>query len=47
MLVGIYLYPQAWKNKKLCFSIRNLGKIEQYLDPAANNGRSFQLEVAP
>jgi len=47
MLVGIYLYPQAWKSKKLCFSIRNLGKIEQGLDPAANNGRSFQLRVAP
>jgi hypothetical protein len=47
MLVGIYLYPQAWKNKKLCFSIQNLGKIEQGLDPAENNSRSFQLRVAP
>jgi len=47
MLVGIYLYPQAWKSKKLCFSIQNLGKIEQGLDPAENNSRLFQLRVAP
>lgn len=45
MLVGIYLYPQAWKSKTLCFSIPHLGKIEQGLNPAANNGRSFQLTV--
>ena len=47
MMVGIYLYPQAWKNKSLCFSIPNLGKIEQGLNPGVNNGRSFQLKVAP
>jgi len=47
MLVGIYLYPQAWKNNTLCFSVPNLGKIEQGLNPAANNGRSFQLKVVP
>lgn len=47
MLVGIYLFPQAWKNKNLCFSFPNLGKIEHDLNPAANNGRSFQLRVAP
>jgi hypothetical protein len=47
MLVGIYLYPRAWKNKTLCFSIPNLGKIEQGLNPAANHGRSFQLKVVP
>lgn len=45
MLVGIYLYPQAWKNKTLCFNVPNLGKIEQGLNPSANNGRSFQLKV--
>lgn len=47
MLVGIYLYPQAWKNKTLCFSVPNLGKVEQGFPPAVNNGRSFQLKVAP
>lgn len=47
MLVGIYLYPQAWKNKTICFSVPNLGKIEQGLNPAANHGRSFQLKVVP
>jgi hypothetical protein len=47
MLVGIYLFPQAWKNKKLCFSFPSLGKIVQELDPAAHKGRSFQLKVAP
>jgi len=47
MLVGIYLYPQAWKNKTLCFSVPNLGKIEQGLNPKANNGRSFQLKLVP
>ena len=47
MLVGIYLFPHVWNNKTLCFSVPNLGKIEQSLNPAANNGRSFQLKVVP
>ncbi len=47
MLVGIYLYPQAWKNKTLCFSVPDMGRTEQSLNPAANNGRSFQLKVIP
>ena len=47
MLVGIYLDPHVWNNRTLCFSVPNLGKIEQSLDPAANNGRSFQLKVVP
>ncbi|MGC2049482.1 MAG: hypothetical protein WA635_12835 [Gallionella sp.] len=47
MLVGIYLYPQAWKNKTLCFSIPSIGKIEQGLNPSANNGRTFQFKVVP
>ena len=47
MLVGIYLEPHVWNNKTLCFSVPNLGKIEQNLNPAANNGRSFQLKVVP
>lgn len=47
MLVGIYLYPRVWSNKTLCFNVPNLGKIEQGLDTATNNGRFFQLKVAP
>jgi hypothetical protein len=47
MLVGIYLFPQVWKNKNLCFSIPKLGKTERELNPAAHNGRSFQLNVSP
>ena len=47
MLVGIYLEPRAWNSKTLCFSFPDLGKIAQNLDPAANNGRSFQLKVVP
>ena len=43
MLVGIYLYPQAWSNKTLCFGAPNLGNVEQMLNPVINNGRSFQL----
>lgn len=45
MLVGIYLPPHVWSNKTLCFSIPNIGKIEQSLNPAANNSRSFQLKM--
>jgi len=47
MLVGIYLYPQAWKNKTLCFSVPNLGKIEQVLNPKVNNGRTFEMKLVP
>lgn len=47
MLVGIYLFPHAWNNKPLCFSVPNLGKIEQSLEPTANNSRSFQLKMVP
>jgi len=47
LLVGIYLFPHSWKNKTLCFGFPNLGQIEQDLNPAANNGRSFQFKVAP
>ena len=47
MLLGIYLPQHVWNNKTLCFSVPNLGKIVQGLDPAANNSRSFQLKMAP
>ena len=46
MLVGIYLSPHVWSNKTLCFSIPNIGKIEQSLNPAANKSRSFQLKMS-
>jgi hypothetical protein len=47
MLVGIYLPAHVWNEDTLCFSISDLGKIVQKLDPAANNGRIFQLKVGP
>jgi hypothetical protein len=47
MLVGVYLSPYVWNNKTLCFSVPNLGKVEQSLNPAANNSRSFQLKMVP
>jgi hypothetical protein len=46
MLVGLYMFPQAWKNNTLCFDAQKLGKIEQQLDPVTNLGRSFLLTVA-
>ena len=47
MLVGIYLYPQAWNNNMLCFSVPNMGMVKLSLDPSANNGRSFELKIVP
>ncbi len=47
MLVGIYLFPHVWNKKNLCFSVPNLGKIEQSLDAVSNKGRIFQLKLAP
>jgi len=47
MLVGIYLFPQAWKNKNLCFSIPDLVKVEQVLNPSTNGGRFFHFKFAP
>jgi hypothetical protein len=45
MQVGIYLSPFVWNNKALCFSVPNLGKIEQSLKPKANNSRIFELKM--
>jgi len=47
MQVGIYLSPFVWSNKTLCFSVPNLGKIEQSLKPKTNNSRIFELKMAP
>ena len=46
MLVGIYLFPQVWKNQTLCFSITGMRKIKLSADPAALS-RIFQLQFAP
>jgi len=46
-LVGIYLSPHAWSNKTLCFSIPDIGKIEQHFDATVRDNRSFQLQMAP
>ncbi len=45
MQVGIYLYPRSWTPQPLCFSVPQLGKIQQQLDPADNHGRIFQLKM--
>lgn len=45
--VGIYLSPQAWQDKSLCFSIPNIGKVEQRLTPDTHSGRQFSLQFAP
>jgi hypothetical protein len=47
MFVGIYLPARVWNKKTLCFSVPDLGTVEQMLDPAANNSRTFQLKMAP
>ena len=46
LLIGIYLSPYAWRNRTLCFSVPGIGKVEQKLDPIANKGRSFHLQLA-
>ncbi len=46
-LVGIYLYPKVWKNKSLCFSIPNQGKVEREFTKTDNDGHSIQLKVMP
>jgi len=47
MLVGIYLYPEAWHNKTLCFGVSDKGTVKESLNPTVNNGRSFQLRLVP
>jgi hypothetical protein len=47
MLVGIYLPSHSWSKKTLCFSVPDIGKIEQMLNPAINNSRIFQLKIVP
>ncbi len=46
-LVGIYLFPHAWKAGPLCFSIPGVGKAEKDLTAEGNRSRSFMLTVAP
>lgn len=47
MLLGIYLSPNVWSNKTLCFSVQDLGRVVQSLDPAVNNSRNFQFNLVP
>jgi hypothetical protein len=46
-LVGIYLNPNTWKNKSLCFNVPGLGKVERIFTEKDNDGHSIQLNVAP
>ena len=46
-LVGIYLYPSAWKDKFLCFSTPSQGKVERVFTEKDADGHSIQLNVAP
>lgn len=46
-LVGIYLFPHAWKDKALCFSVPGMGKVGKSLTAEDNNGHSIQLKVMP
>lgn len=46
-LLGIYLLPQAWENKTLCFDFPGTGKTERKFSAADNGGRSIQLNVTP
>ena len=46
-LVGIFLFPHAWKSKTLCFSIPDVGKVEKNMAVEVNSGHSIQLKVMP
>lgn len=46
-LVGVYLYPQAWHDKSLCFEIPGLGKVENTFNPTENKGNIFELKIVP
>ena len=44
-MVGVYLYPQAWKDNTLCFSVPGLGKVEKRFTSDDVNGHSIQLNM--
>lgn len=46
-LVGVYLYPQAWQGKSLCFEVPGLGKVEKLFNPMENKGNIFELKIVP
>jgi len=46
-MVGIYLFPQAWQGKHLCFSVSGMGKVEKSFTATDNNGLTIQLNMAP
>lgn len=43
--LGIYLYPRAWKNKSICFSVPGIGKVEKTFTAVDNTGHSIQLHL--
>ena len=47
MLVGVYLYPQAWTNKTLCFNFPDLGEVKLSPGLDVGNSRTFLLTVTP
>jgi len=47
MQLGLYLSPFLWSKKTLCFSVPNLGKIEQSLNPKAGIDRAFEMKLVP
>ena len=44
-MVGVYLYPQAWKNNTLCFSVPGHGKVEKSFTSDDVNGHSIQVNM--
>ncbi len=46
-LIGVYLFPQAWRGKSLCFAVPGLGRVEQLFNPAEESSRIFNLKIVP
>lgn len=44
-VVGMYLFPKAWKNNTLCFSVPSLGKAEKKFTSEDVNGQSIHLNM--
>jgi len=45
-LVGVYLFPQAWKDSSICFEVEGLGKAERRFNPAKDEPRVFELTLS-
>ncbi|MGC2164601.1 MAG: hypothetical protein WA632_01150 [Gallionella sp.] len=46
-LVGVYLFPQAWRGKSLCFEVSGLGRVEHLFNPTNEDGRIVELKIVP